>query len=232
MKKMVLSLVAGCVLVVSSFAEVLLYDDFESYSQGEVPGGSWYINEGTNSSIRIFADNAPGSTGTNAVHVIDGDATYSPSWDYSIGSGHPRLTVKFDYRIINAFGQVNFRVTDTAGEYPINMILQYGSSTNTIRYNDNGNMHAVLFGLTPTNWYHVELDISGEASNNVNLSITGLQDSYYSVTNRLNFVSTSYSVTNINKVDFRWNTANYGGEYVIDNVEVIVKPLGTCVVIK
>ena len=220
------SITTGAVLVVlgaftSTFGTVLIDDNFEANTgAGKDPVG-WNVSKNPGDSIAVVRDNAPGTTGSKAVELINGDAASNqPNLRRYFNMGNSTLRIEFDYRYSDETASPNLRLF-SSNKYAANLILSWDSPKDVhagkMRYSNAPGSYVTLGSpLVKGIWYHVALSMDDSGKLVVRVTDrNGFDETYPDLELR-----NGYDVEDLDRLDFRFISKGTGGAYTIDNVAV------------
>lgn len=195
-------------------------DDFESNATGGNPAG-WILAEADE--VAIIATNAPGTTGTNAVQILNqtSTTTLNPTMKRSFTDCSTALTVEFDYMFTNDKGDPNFRIQE--GIFLALNLKLTDDATHKVRYSDGLNGWVELGpALSPNTWYHFQLDINTSSQLQIQLFDSAAKTNCLFSETNLNLV-TGRTVDALDTLNFRYSSPDTSnlGNYTIDNVTVL-----------
>ncbi|MDR1279704.1 MAG: hypothetical protein LBK99_02630 [Opitutaceae bacterium] len=224
----------ACMLVLPRllFAETLLSENWEGYSNGATPSG-WAIWSGSTpgavGSVTVTDTlHSPFEpSGTNSV-LIAGIAESGPSFSYHFSTTTTSaLSIGFDFYLPSTGAGVlpSFGLGNSSGTSGIMLNLTNAfveTAPNIVNQGASWNTGDVITSSQTNKWFHVEIIAPPATVMKQQYTITVTPDGGNSVTvSALNFRN---AIDDYGRINFSWNSTNGTGSMYIDNIVITAIP--------
>lgn len=225
---------AVCLSLGSASAEILLKEDWDGYSDGDVPMAPW----------KVWSGNPPGSVGT--VEVVEQGSPFGGSRSVCLtgkesGTVGPALTgkfsdtvsgsivVKFDFYIPSSPGAgvlptVNIKDTEGKSVLRLNLANSFLLSNHAPQISlqsTNFNEGEIIRPFAPDTWYHVEITThDARTGKTCDVMVTPFDKEPIEVSG----LSLGPDVSNFAGIEVGWNSNNPAGAIYLSNLEIETAP--------